>query len=409
MKVLLVTDSFPPRCGGSGHSVHALARALGDAEADVRVLQRAAGARPGRRALEVGGVAGVRLVMPEVRTPIVRDLYRAAVRDPALARAIREAIDDERPDVIHAQQGSNFAPALRAARGAGVAVVATVRDYAPICLRTTRFSGGAICPGCSAARLAACFADRYGAPAWAFAPMVPLGLIATRRRTRVLSAFDRVIAVSGYVRDRLSAGGVTAPIEVVSNVPPAPPAKPPRPAAASGFEYVLFAGKLNREKGADGLAAVAAALPAHARLVVLGDGPLAPALDEAASAGAPIVRCGDVTNDEVLAWIAHARALLLPSRWPEPLSRLLLEAGASGVPVVALATGGTAELIRDGENGRLAVEAAALPGLVAELVTDAGLRGRLAAGARRIAATRPDRVAIVGRMLDVYREAVAAA
>lgn len=406
MKVVLVTDSFPPRCGGSGHSVHALARALGDAGVEVRVLQRAEGAREERGALGVTGVAGVRVAVPSVGVPIARDLHRAVVRDRALVRAVRDAIAAERPDVIHAQQGSNFAPVLRAARRARVAAVATVRDYAPICLRTTRFSGGTICPGCSPARLAACFADRYLRPAWLFAPVVPLGLAATRRRTRVLSGFDRVIAVSGYVRDRLVESGVSAPIEVVSNVPPALAAAP-RPAAASGFEYVLAAGKLNREKGADLLPALAEALPRGVRLVVLGDGTHAPAIDHAASGGAPLVRRGDVPNDEVLAWIAHARALILPSRWPEPLSRLLLEAGAAGVPVVALATGGTAERVRDDENGLLAADPADLAALVARVAGDDALRERLAAGARRLAAIDGDRIAIVDRMLDVYQQAAA--
>lgn len=405
MKVLLVTDSFPPRCGGSGHSVHALARALGDAGADVRVLHRAAGEPIARGALGVLGVAGAQLTVPELRAPVVRDLHRAWVRDRALEGAIGDAIAEERPDVIHAQQGSNFAPVLRAARRASVAAVATVRDYAPICLRTTRFNCGAICPGCSAARLAACFADRYGGAPWAFAPLVPLGLAATRRRTRVLSGFARVIAVSGYVRDRLIESGVSAPIEVVSNVPPAPPEPPARPAAASGFEYVLFAGKLNAEKGADLLAGIAAALPSGTRLVVLGDGPLAPALDRAAAVGAPIERRGDLANDEVLGWIAHARALVLPSRWPEPLSRLLLEAGAFAVPVVALATGGTAERIRDGENGLLAADPAELPARVAALAANGALRARLAEGARRHAAADGSRIAIVGEMLTVYRAA----
>ncbi len=408
MKVLLVTDSFPPRCGGSGHSVHALARALGDAGAEVLVVQRADGAREERGPLGVSGVAGLRLALTTVRVPIVRDLHRALVRDRALERALGDAIADERPDVIHAQQGSNFAPVLRVARRAGVAAVATVRDYAPICLRTTRFSGGAICPGCSPARLAECLADRYRGPAWLFAPVVPLGLAATRRRTRVLSGFDRVVAVSGYVRDRLCESGVSAPIEVVSNVPPALPAPPRRPDGASGFEYVLFAGKLNREKGADLLPTIAAALPRGVRLVVLGDGALAPEVDRADFAGAPIVRRGDVPNDEVLGWLAQARALVLPSRWPEPLSRLLLESAALGVPVIALATGGTAERVRDGENGLLAADPADLAALVARVAADDGLRERLAAGARRRAAVDCDRIAIIDRMLDLYRQAAAA-
>ena len=48
-----------------------------------------------------------------------------------------------------------------------------------------------------------------------------------------------------------------------------------------------------------------------------------------------------ITANQLLCEInAHARALLFPARWPEPLSRVLLEAASVGCPVVATPTGG---------------------------------------------------------------------
>jgi glycosyltransferase involved in cell wall biosynthesis len=369
------------------------------------VLQRAVGARTEVGALDVPGVAGTKLLVPELSIPVLRDAHRVLVRDRALVATLDRAIADERPDVIHAQQGSNFAPVLTVARRAGIPALATVRDYAPICLRTTRFTGGAICPGCSATRLGHCFADRYRRPAWLLAPIVPLGLAATRRRTRALDGFAQVVAVSGYVRDRLRESGVTAPIEVVSNLPPALVSVPSRPERAQGFEYVVFAGKLNPEKGADLLPAVARALPPGARLVVLGDGPLAPTLDDECARGAPILRLGDVSNDEVLRWIAHAQCLVLPSRWPEPLSRLLLEAGALGTPVVALATGGTPERIEDGKTGLLAATGDELVSAVRGLTSDASLRAALVHGSRALEAELGHRDAILARLVSIYEQA----
>ncbi len=47
----------------------------------------------------------------------------------------------------------------------------------------------------------------------------------------------------------------------------------------------------------------------------------------------------------------HARALVFPSIWQEPLARTTQEAMACGVPVIATLTGGTAELVENGING----------------------------------------------------------
>jgi glycosyltransferase involved in cell wall biosynthesis len=45
--------------------------------------------------------------------------------------------------------------------------------------------------------------------------------------------------------------------------------------------------------------------------------------------------------------------LVLPSIWPEPFSRAVLEGLVSGLVVVATRSGGTPEIIVDGENGLL--------------------------------------------------------
>jgi glycosyltransferase involved in cell wall biosynthesis len=46
-------------------------------------------------------------------------------------------------------------------------------------------------------------------------------------------------------------------------------------------------------------------------------------------------------------------ALVVPSRWHEPFSRVVVEAFAHGVPVIAAARGGIPEIVDDGRNGWL--------------------------------------------------------
>jgi len=62
---------------------------------------------------------------------------------------------------------------------------------------------------------------------------------------------------------------------------------------------------------------------------------------------------GWVTPEEMPRLLGKFDVLLLPSIWPEPFSRAVLEGMISGLVVVATRTGGTPEVIVDGENGLL--------------------------------------------------------
>ena len=84
---------------------------------------------------------------------------------------------------------------------------------------------------------------------------------------------------------------------------------------------------------------------------------------------------------------ATSDVVVMPSQWDEPCAMVLFEAAAAGKPVVATATGGTAEILRDGETGYL-VERHDLEGMtarVARLVQDRELRNRLGEAASQLA------------------------
>jgi glycosyltransferase involved in cell wall biosynthesis len=116
------------------------------------------------------------------------------------------------------------------------------------------------------------------------------------------------------------------------------------------------------------------------------------------------VQRGWASREDVLRAMARATAIVFPSLWPEPLSRVLLEGLALGAPLAAMATGGTAEILEDGTSGLLVAEAdaVALGEALRRLVLDAGLRRRLAEGARlRAERFAPER--LVPRYEAVYR------
>ena len=150
---------------------------------------------------------------------------------------------------------------------------------------------------------------------------------------------------------------------------------------------VGIVGRIAPEKGHQILLQAAALLGDRypLRFVIVGDGPSEAAVREAArSLGLAdrIVFAGfrpDVNNV-----IAALDILTLPSTWDEPCAAVVQQAMALGKPVVGSRTGGTPEMVAEGETGLLVApsDAPALADAVARLAGDAFLRKRLGASGR---------------------------
>jgi glycosyltransferase involved in cell wall biosynthesis len=99
---------------------------------------------------------------------------------------------------------------------------------------------------------------------------------------------------------------------------------------------------------------------------------------------------GWVPPEEMPELLRRFEVLLVPSVWPEPFSRIVLEGMASGLVVVATPTGGTTEILDDGENGLLfaAGDAEDLAQKILRLATDSGQRRRLALAGQKLVAER---------------------
>jgi glycogen synthase len=271
--------------------------------------------------------------------------------------------------------------------------------------------------------------------------VVPLGLLASRRRPLVLTVHcslrhtlqagggrglalssvgaalesvgerraDAVIALTRRLADRLLAGGldpgrvhvIPSGVDLRRFAHPLPDPTPdlPRP-------RVLFVGRLAAQKGVSTLLEAVPLLRARAPVVLVGDGPQRPALErQAGRLGPDRVRFqGFVPHAEVPAWLAAADVLVLPSVYEE-LGSVLLEAMAAGLPVVASAVGGIPDAL--GDAGLLVPprDPSALAAAVDKVLEDPALAAELGhAGRRRAAAFSWDTLA--GRVLEVYREVV---
>jgi glycosyltransferase involved in cell wall biosynthesis len=167
---------------------------------------------------------------------------------------------------------------------------------------------------------------------------LPLSLIAAseiavnRRRGTVLDNVDRFVAPTAFLGDRLVEMGLPPDRIVVKPHFVTDPGARTRPAAES--DEVVFVGRLAAGKGIELLVEAweEAALPGL-RLVVMGDGPLRPWLEE--RAGPTVEVAGWCEHDAVMARLLDARSLVFTSEWFEPFGMVLIEALGAGLPVVA--------------------------------------------------------------------------
>jgi glycosyltransferase involved in cell wall biosynthesis len=179
----------------------------------------------------------------------------------------------------------------------------------------------------------------------------------------------------------------------------------------------VYVGTLSRRKGMHDLVAALELLSkrgVHVQLDVVGGGhevgeQEADELRERIrSSGLPVRLRGSLPPEEVACALHGAQLFVLPSHWEgQPIA--ILEAMASGLPVVVTAVGANPDVVRDGLDGRVVPshDPDALADALEAMVRDPALRARMGASARARAQEGYDRPVLARRMLEEY-QAVAA-
>jgi glycosyltransferase involved in cell wall biosynthesis len=370
VRILQIIDSFS--YGGAERLLATLNAVAPDAGLEMTVTSLAPRSQNRNASLPVLEAAGLQ--------PSFADVHK--LLDPRGIQKLARAIKASGAEVVHAHLGTSATLVPLAARVAGVPCVSTLHHLPRrkdtrgealkswLCIRSAE-RGFALVFVSDAAKRAAEGIYGTAKPSWR---VLHNGVD--------LSSFTPV------------PGGVPEPLPADIGIPEGTPVVSIVAAVREpkGHEYAFQAWPTVREKVPDAV------------LLVVGDGPHLATLRASAPEG--VVFTG--AREDVPAILRGSTFAMLPSL-TEALPTSLIEAAATGLPVLATTVGGTPEVVENGRTGIL-VEPRDAEGLAAgaiDLLIDSGRREQYGAAGRRLAEERFDLRRWAGRLADLYTEALA--
>lgn len=236
------------------------------------------------------------------------------------------------------------------------------------------------------------------------------GFVFRARLRKTFGIASQMLAISESIAESAIALGAPRDKVRVHHVGMAVPT-PTGPARVR--DGIIFVGRMVAKKGLSHLLEAVDALPPDLRTVrvtVVGDGPLRSELEASANQlGLNTAFLGFRDQPEMLDLMRSHILLCAPSITAdngdaEGLPTVLVQAAASGLPVVGYAHGGIPEIVHSGVNGILAEEGdvAALGVGLTRLLTDSGLRHRMSAAALKITSEGFDEKTQGNRLDDLY-------
>lgn len=322
---------------------------------------------------------------------------------------VRQAIRRFKPDIIHVH---NFFPVLSpsvfyAAKDERVPIVQTLHNYRLICPAAPLTRDGKVCEECVGrlfplpAVQHGCYRGSRSASAAVAAMLTVHRLIGTWQR-----AIDRYIALTQFGRQKFIQAGL--PADKISVKPNFVPDPAPLPGSGQGG-YAVFVGRLSEEKGIRTVLKAWNEGQIPFPLKIIGDGPLADDVRNAAAANRNLEWLGRMPRNDVYAALRDAAFLLFASECYEGMPLAIIEAFACGTPVLASRIGAAGEMIATGSDGYYfeAGNSASLAAAAKAMVSDANLKGSLRSAARSRFECDFTAARNYGLLMEVYKNAIA--
>ncbi|MFA6429540.1 MAG: glycosyltransferase family 4 protein [Patescibacteria group bacterium] len=350
MRILHVNKFFDLH-GGAEVYMHALIRAQTEAGHEVHAFStRSDRNQPSRDA----GLFVERFAMDK-REGMVRDARKAIafLWNREARMAMERMLDQVKPDVVHLHNIYHHLSTsiLAPIRARTIPCVQTLHDYKIACPNYKMFTEGAPCERCKGGRYWNVVRHRCLAPELAPNVLAAVEMGFTKTTQQYEKTVRLFLCPSHFMKEKMEDWG--QPPNKMRFVPnPAVLAETP---AERGGGYVLYAGRLSREKGVMSFLEAAVKIP-ELPVKIAGTGPDDERLKSfVRSTGATHISfLGFIVPDELTKIRRRAEAIVLPTIMYENASGVLLEAMGDGIPCLATRIGGNPELVEDGANGFLA-------------------------------------------------------
>ncbi len=165
---------------------------------------------------------------------------------------------------------------------------------------------------------------------------------------------DRIVAVSRYMGDRVRREvGIKGDKIVVSYMPGPGWEGKPKPKKNEKFR-LLFVGRLDKTKGVELLLEALRLVKGGIELLIAGNSRVGYYRKFVKTLNLKdVVFLGRIPHDKIFEVYERADAVVVPSLRGEPLSRVLIEAGSLGKPIIATDRGGSREVVINGKTGVL--------------------------------------------------------
>ena len=231
-----------------------------------------------------------------------------------------------------------------------IPIIWTLHDYFFLCPNSTFFSRNRVCELCKGKKfynvlLRKCRKNSYSAS------LIVMLEEYIHRFLGLLKLVDFFITPSKFMKKKLKEYGF--PANKVVYIPNFIDIQNIQPSSYNG-DYILYSGRLSYEKGLKTLIK-SIALNNSSKLLLAGDGPLRMELEEMTKKTNKnrVKFLGYINRKKMEEFVGGTSFVVLPSECYENFPYSILEAFASGKPVVGSRIGGIPELVIDGETGLL--------------------------------------------------------
>lgn len=394
MRILLVSDHYPPFIGGAHRQTRLLGQQLtarGHTVAVVTVWHPGLPAETDEDGVTVYRLRQLRTLLPFTRNDRQQQ-HQPPFPDPVTVLRLRRLINRFQPDLVHSYGWYTYTSALALWRK-DIPLVISVRDYAYSCAkRTLIHESQSLCDGPALGKCMACAGKHFGQPKGAVAV---LGVALGRRLLH--GQLQGIHSISRYVQQMMhrdflgnvgpvssGPGGLEEAIipsfMMEDEVEYDPEEVAPYVAQLPDEPFILFVGALRKVKGVEHLLEAYQRLSDPPPLVLIGT----VEYDTPKTFPPGVAVLEDFPHQAVMAAWDRALFGVIPSLWPEPLGSVIYEGMIQGKAVIGTSPGGHTDMISHEQTGLLVPggDVDALQTAMERLLQDEGLRERLARAAQ---------------------------